>query len=296
VDAALAADCLVPVWDDGLNVMPGLRTLNMLKLRADIQIQRGQLDQARKEVRRIVRIAWRFDGGWSWLGQMMANGFRDLAVKALLRLTARDPGSRSLIDEALAMPMAKTQSLLAVTRFQCSQLADESRVFLAISRDGWRKLRADPDYEGVSFGDVVDEARESLLHVEPLLSKVEATGWKLERTPDARAYLQMVRAEADRLAASEVGQLMRVLKRQAYLLVQYSLSSKACYLRLRMRKLELESAGTVKLGALSGVPDDLALHETANAVQIVPAPGHPILDWDRWDEDDTIAEYPKLKK
>lgn len=296
VDAALESECLVPVWDGGIAVLPGAYTLNLLKLRANIQLQRGQFEEARKEVRRIVQIAWRFDAAWSPLGCMMTASYRRLAVQMLLRLTAKDPESASLIDEALALRPAQPPSLLTLSQFDLAHAMSQAQGWLDVSRSDWAAARAGPNFEETELEQRLVFGRESLTERSRVLQQVEQHGWEISKADDARQYLKAVQAEVAAMSPFEWFIVSQdVVSNVAFQLVENSLNMEAFDVLLKMRKLELETQGEVDFRRQAHLPENLEFRDADDSVQIVPAAGHPLLDWDRWSEDDSIAEYPKLK-
>lgn len=292
VDAAIACDCLVPIWDDGIEVMPGLQTLNMLKLRAHIQLRRGQHEEARKEVRRMVQIAWRFDGAWCTLGLILEAGFRRLAVEAVLHLTEEAPDSTVVLAEALRLASVESPSLLACSSFDLVHTVQDAQAFLDISTEEWKDRRADPAYEDFTVEQELVMVRECLLEVERVFELVRDNEWNLSEVDDARAYLKAVRAEVARMTPFEwyvVSQDSIIYA--AYQLLKNSMVSNTQRILLQMRKLELESKSAVDLVELVDLPNGLEFQDADATVLIVPVAGHPIRDWD---EDETIATYPKL--
>ncbi|MEZ5992781.1 MAG: hypothetical protein R3E76_10565 [Planctomycetota bacterium] len=295
VDAAIACDCLVPVWDDGIEVMPGLQTLNMLKLRAHIQLQRGQYEEARKEVRRMVQIAWRFDGAWCTLGLILEAGFRRLAVEAVLHLTEEDPDSTVVLAEALKVASVESTSLLASSSFDLAHAVQDAQFFLDISHDEWKDRRADPAYEDFTVEQELVMVRESLIEVERVLDLVRANEWRLSEVDDARAYLKAVRAEVARMTPFEWSVVSQdSIIYAAYQLLKNSMVSNTQGILLQMRKLELESKSAVDFVELVDLPNGLEFQDADATVRIVPTAGHPIREWDDWDGEDYVAEYPKL--
>lgn len=274
IDAALGRDSLVPVWDEGISIMPGMHALGLLRLRANIQLQRGEYGEAREEVARMVLIAWRCDGAWSWSSLALVWGLRRTTSEMLLRLTEADPSAGQILDLALATQPDKAAGFPGRALFELAAMAAAAESWIEEARHSPKDVP-----HGAAHAIQWAMRLDYLALIE---QRARQSGWHMADPRWAQEYLTLSRNHDNQSHG-------QAATREALKWGRLELRLEAIPLLLQLRKLEL--SGELDPVRLPKVPDHLQLREAENGLVVEVSSTHPLAD----PNDTELGSYPRLK-